>query len=207
MQKWKKILLISVIALVASMILGNIFNSIGFEIGRYLAMAILYISAGSGAISLIGYFISKKGDNEKVPTWIIAIVGIIVAIIIANLVASAIESAQNKREEMNRNPVKETLESVASSVANNSNSSQLDTEILKIARQKESTAWAYNSHKVYKTLSNGNVVVLVEYKAKYTSDYYFLLAEFNKSTGKCVKKTDVVPESSGVSTIYSINWN
>lgn len=109
MQKWKTILLVSVIGFIASIVLGNIFNSTEFETGRYIAMAVLYISAGTGIISLIGYFISKKGDTEQVPTWIIILVGIIIAVIIANLIASAIESAQDKRETINRQRYESTL--------------------------------------------------------------------------------------------------
>ena len=106
---WEKILLFSVIGFIASIILGNVFNSIDFAIGKCIAMIILCVSSGSGIISLIGYFISKKGNTDKVPTWIIVIVGIIIAVAIANIISKTIETSQTRTEELNKQKVTENL--------------------------------------------------------------------------------------------------
>ena len=106
---WEKILLFSVIGFIASIILGNVFNSIDFDIGKCIAMIILCVSSGSGIISLIGYFISKKGNTDKVPTWIIVIVGIIIAVAIANIISKTIETSQTRTEELNKQKVTENL--------------------------------------------------------------------------------------------------
>ena len=106
---WEKILLFSVIGFIASIILGNVFNSIDFDIGKCIAMIILCVSSGSGIISLIGYFISKKGNTDKVPAWIIVIVGIIIAVAIANIISKTIETSQTRTEELNKQKVTENL--------------------------------------------------------------------------------------------------
>ena len=63
----------------------------------------------SWIISLIGYFISKKGNTDKVPTWIIVIVGIIIAVAIANIISKTIETSQTRTEELNKQKVTENL--------------------------------------------------------------------------------------------------
>lgn len=102
MNNLKKILLISVILFIISIILGNVFSAVGFEIGRYIAMALLYISIPTIIVSLIGYMVVKKGKDEKVPTWIIVIIGIIIAVVIANTISSIIEYNQDKKIEYNK---------------------------------------------------------------------------------------------------------
>lgn len=104
-------------------------------------------------------------------------------------------------------------ESVITNNANvaedSNNSSQLQEEILKIARQEESSAWKYNTFQQYSTLSNGNIVILFEYQAIYGYDKYYLLAEFDGKTGKYITKTDVFPttDSSTIKLMYSTKWN
>lgn len=104
-------------------------------------------------------------------------------------------------------------ESVITNNANvsedSNNSLQLQEEILKIAKQEESSAWKYNTFQQYKTLSNGNIVILFEYQATYGYEKYYLLAEFNGETGKYITKTDVFPatDSSTIKLMYSTKWD
>ena len=101
MNVCKKILLISVIAFVVSIILGNVFNILNFYIGKYIAMAILYIAVGIGITTLIGYFITKRNSSEKMPMWITALIGIIIAIVLMNTITSVIEYNREERDKVN----------------------------------------------------------------------------------------------------------
>ena len=118
-KRWEKILIFSVIGFTASIMLGNVFNAIDFDIGKYLAMILLCISSGSGIISLIGYFISKKGNTDKVPTWIIVIVGIIIAVVIANIISKAIDTSRMRTEELN-------MQKAADNLRNNTEKTYVD---------------------------------------------------------------------------------
>lgn len=109
MKVCKKILLISVIAFILSIILGNIFNGIDFEIGRYISMGILYVSIASGVCSLIGYIITRKNENEKMPTWILVIMGIVIALVVANVASEVIRYKQNKNLDYYKEDVSKEL--------------------------------------------------------------------------------------------------
>lgn len=126
MKKCKKILIISIIMLVASIILGNVFNAISFEFGKYIAMALLYISIGTGALSLIGYFVTKKNDDEKVPSWIIIIIGIIIAIVVANGISKIIEYNQKEKDKYNISQNSQNNPSSPSNQTNQGNQNSLN---------------------------------------------------------------------------------
>ena len=55
------------------------------------------------------YLCNKKGNTDKVPTWIIVIVGIIIAVAIANIISKTIETSQTRTEELNKQKVTENL--------------------------------------------------------------------------------------------------
>lgn len=109
MNIYKKLLLISVCALILSIILGNIFNAINFQIGKYISMGILYVSIGTGIISLIGYFFIKKDETEKMPIWITVLIGIIIALVVANTVSSIFDYSQKQKTEYYVNKENSTL--------------------------------------------------------------------------------------------------
>lgn len=89
------------------------------------------------------------------------------------------------------------------------NSSEFISKVQSVARQNENAAWKFNDYTIYNTLSNGNPVILIEYKAIYDYDKYYLLVEFNLKDNSVVKKTNVFPGTTGadgIKVMYSTKW-
>ena len=101
MEKWKKILKVSVIVLICTIIMGNVFGAVDSSIGVFVAEIVLYISIASSLISLLLYLISKN-NKEKMSTWVIIICGIIIAIVVSNIISKIIEEIDQKEIDKNR---------------------------------------------------------------------------------------------------------
>lgn len=165
MKICKKILLISVIIFVASIILGNVFNSISFEFGKYIAMALLYISIGSGALSLIGYFVTKKNDDEKVPTWIIVIIGIIIAIVGANGISKIIEYNQKEKDKYN---ISQNSQSNPSSPSNQTSSNEITNMAITCATDVKKQLVSFLGEEITElryAKYNGETIILIAVKS------------------------------------------
>lgn len=95
----KKAILVSIAAFICSCILGFTFNIMGLEIGKYIAMAILYTSIIGIIVSLVAYIFIRK--NEKMPNWVKIIISIIIVLVVANFIKSVIEIARDRTNQKN----------------------------------------------------------------------------------------------------------
>lgn len=77
MKNWKRLVLISLLIIILSAVLCGIFNNDETRLIWNISKIILILSALTEIISIVGYWISLKHNNEKKPMWFVLLLCLI----------------------------------------------------------------------------------------------------------------------------------